>query len=168
MHVLLFEFSDPAVRTTKPRALRCCRALQHHNPRCICSKFWLGTPLHTVIVFGRALCICANASELTRCPMPPRFFTGVKHRITYPSLCNRCATIEARTESGATASALCIPIYIKLFSAHVHGLAAENRVLAAAPRSTLRHRKANPAVALRPDIRVNSVIYAFYLLYSYQ
>ena len=58
--------------------------------------------------------------------------------------------------------------YIKLFSAHLHGLAAENRVLAAAPRSILRHRKANPAVALRPDIRVNSVIYAYYLLYSYQ
>ena len=50
----------------------------------------------------------------------------------------------------------------------MHGLAAENRVLAAAPRSILRHRKANPSVALRPDIRVNSVLYAYYLLYSYQ
>ena len=74
------------------------------------SKLWLSSTMHNCLLKG-SIDLGPRERKHTRCPMSPRFGWSLNTRKTNPRMHRRRATTEARTESGATASTSCIPIY---------------------------------------------------------
>ena len=74
------------------------------------SKLYLSSTMHNCLLKG-SIDLGPRERKHTRCPMSPRFGWSLNTRKTNPRMHHRRATTEARTESGATASTSCIPIY---------------------------------------------------------